>query len=89
MTYGERTTRIKNMIAERLNLVMDPDDIADDAPLYAGGALGGLALDAVDARTLALGMRAEFGVSLRDEDMSVFESVARMTRFVQERLAGV
>jgi acyl carrier protein len=89
MSTNERTMRIKEILVERLNLAMDPAQIADDAPLFAGQDEGGLGLDSVDALELAVAMNGEFDVEIGDEDMGIFESVAKMSAFVEERLALV
>lgn len=89
MITNERTFRIKELIIERLNLAVDPADVADDAALFEGADQGGLGLDSVDALELAVAMNAEFGVEVGDEDMGIFESVAKMSAFVEERLALV
>lgn len=89
MTSNEHSIRIKELIVERLNLASNPADISDDAPLFEGADQGGLGLDSVDALELAVAMNAEFGVEVGDEDMGIFESVAKMSAFVSERLALV
>jgi acyl carrier protein len=89
MSSNERTLRIKEILVERLNLAMDPADISDDAPLFLSQDEGGLGLDSVDALELAVAMNGEFDVEIGDEDMGIFESVAKMAEFVAERVALV
>jgi acyl carrier protein len=86
MEAENRKLRIKEILVERLNLAVEPADIADDAPLFTAIDEGGLGLDSVDALELAVAMNGEFDVEIGDEDMGIFESVARMAAFVEERL---
>jgi acyl carrier protein len=84
---NEHTLRIKEILVERLNLAVEPAQIADDAPLFTSLDEGGLGLDSVDALELAVALNGEFDVEIGDEDMGIFESVARMAAFVESRLA--
>lgn len=88
MDSESRKLRIKEILVERLNLAMDPTEISDDAPLFTAQDEGGLGLDSVDALELAVAMNGEFDVEIGDEDMGIFESVAKMAAFVEERLVA-
>lgn len=88
MDANERKLRIKEILVERLNLATDPADIGDDAPLFVAPDEGGLGLDSVDALELAVALNGEFDVEIGDEDMGIFESVAKMADFVENRLAA-
>lgn len=89
MESETRKLRIKEILVERLNLAVEPSEIADEAPLFAMQDEGGLGLDSVDALELAVALNGEFDVEIGDEDMGIFESVSKMAAFVEERLAAV
>lgn len=65
---------VKAMIVERLDLPIDPDWITDDQPLIARG----LELDSVDTLELMIGVEAEFGVTLMDDEVAAFGSVSKL-----------
>jgi acyl carrier protein len=70
----EMCGRIKTMIVERLDLSVPAGWITDDQPLFGRG----LELDSVDALELIVGIEAEFGVGLTDDEMEWFGSVSRV-----------
>ena len=76
----ELTERFKKVLIERLNLPLEPDEIADDSPLFGAG----LGLDSVDALEIAVAIEVEFGCEVTDEDMQVFRSVNTVVDFIQE-----
>jgi acyl carrier protein len=67
-------SRIKTMLVERLDLPIPPEWITDDQPIFGRG----LELDSIDALELMIGIEAEFDVSLTDEEMDAFGSVAKL-----------
>jgi len=88
MDAENRKLRIKEILVERLNLAMEPTEIGDDTPLFTAPDEGGLGLDSVDALELAVAMNGEFDVEIGDEDMGIFESVAKMSAFVEVHLVA-
>jgi acyl carrier protein len=84
MTYEEalsaaqirqgKCRKVKEMIVERLELPVEPDWITDDQALIGRG----LELDSVDTLELMIGMEAEFGVTLMDDEVAAFGSVSRL-----------
>ncbi len=72
------TERLKNVLIEKLRLPLEPDEIAEDSPLFGLG----LGLDSVDALEIVVGVEQEFGLSITDEDMAVFRSVNTIIDFV-------
>ena len=84
MTYAEaleraterqaKCRRVKEMIVERLELPVDPGWITDDQALIGRG----LELDSVDTLELMIGIEAEFGVALMDDEVAAFGSVSRL-----------
>ena len=76
MTYEEalnaaqirqgKCRKVKEMIVERLELPVEPDWITDDQALIGRG----LELDSVDTLELMIGMEAEFGVTLMDDEVA-------------------
>jgi len=76
--------RVKKVLIERLRLDLEPDEIADDSPLFGLG----LGLDSVDALEIVVGIEQEFGISVTDEDMQAFRSINTIVDFIMERLEG-
>lgn len=81
--------QVKGIIVDRLNLEIDPDEIESDAPIFLGseveGSKKGLGLDSVDALELVVGLNNEFGITITDEDMEIFESVEKITDFIMKQ----
>ncbi len=73
---------LKQMIVSRLDLPIDPEWITDDQPLFGRG----LELDSLDVLELLVAIEAEFGVSLYDDDTSIFGSVATLADHVNPEL---
>jgi acyl carrier protein len=81
--------RLREMIVERLNLDISPQEIGDDEPLFASSADGGLALDSVEALEIVVGIEEAFGIRLGDEQgiEQRFYSINTLTEYVSEKLA--
>lgn len=78
----ELILQLKEEIIEVLNLEeMLPDDIADDAPLFADG----LGLDSIDALELIVLLEKNYGIKLENsaQGKEVFTSVQTMAEFIQ------
>lgn len=58
-----------------------PDDIADDAPLFGGG----LGLDSLDAVEIVIALKREFNIpqTAVDKNREIFTSLATLSDFVQ------
>jgi acyl carrier protein len=80
---SELMDQIKRALIDRLSLRLEPEEIADDSPLFGVG----LALDSVDALEIALLMEVTFGVSITDDDLRSFRSVNALADLVVERSA--
>jgi acyl carrier protein len=78
----ELCRRIKEMLVARLELGVAAEWITDDQPLFGRG----LELDSVDALEIAIGLHAEFGVTVRDDDREAFGSVAKLAERIGEQL---
>ncbi|EEM59833.1 MULTISPECIES: acyl carrier protein [Bacillus cereus group] len=74
------TTRIKEIITERLDLEIEPHHITDDQPLFGRG----LGVDSLDALELFLAIEEEFGVAVYDENMAVLGSINKIADFIEE-----
>lgn len=86
-TATTTTTRLKEMLIERLKLEdLTPDDIGDDDPLFEGG----LGLDSIDALEIVVMLEGEFGIKLKNEPgaRESFRSVSALARLVDERTAA-
>ncbi len=81
--------RIKELMIERLNLKITPENIISDAPIFLGseveGSKKGLGLDSIDALELVVGLNNEFGITITDDDMFIFENVNKITKFIHEK----
>jgi acyl carrier protein len=75
---------IKRLIIDALNLEdTNPDDIADDAPLFGDDGLG---LDSIDALELGIALRKKYQVHLEASDSGNrehFRSVSSLVQFVK------
>ena len=67
--------RVKALIVERLDLIVDAAWIVNDQPLVADS---GLELDSVDTLELMIGVEMEFGATITDDETGVFGSVSRL-----------
>jgi acyl carrier protein len=82
------TARVKKCIISRLNLEVAPEAIDDDAPIFQASGTqpvpGSLGLDSIDALELVVALSNEFGVTIGDEDMAIFQSVNTITDFIRQ-----
>jgi acyl carrier protein len=69
---------VKQLLIERLGLDLEPDEVAEDSPLFGYG----LGLDSIDALTLIVAIEDHFGVRVPDGDVHVFRSVNTVADFV-------
>ncbi len=68
-------------IVEALNLEVQPDEIAADAPLYGEG----LGLDSIDILEIALVISKKYGFQLRSDDennVRIFQSLGSLAAHV-------
>lgn len=77
----ELCAEIRQMLADRLDLPVDPDWITDDQPLFGRG----LELDSVDALEIVVGLEAAFGASVTDDDREAFGSVAKLAERIRDQ----
>lgn len=83
----ELMSRVKEMIIDRLDIEMDPEEIRDDIPIFGVNENGdGLNMDSVDALELVVGMNEVFGVKHQNDDLSVLYSVKTITEYIQNRI---
>ena len=80
---NDRATRdrLKALIIESLNLEgMNPDEIADDEPLFGEG----LGLDSVDALELVVALEKEWGIRVENQEATreAFATVTTLAGFV-------
>ncbi|PYQ32138.1 MAG: acyl carrier protein [Acidobacteria bacterium] len=77
--------KLKTMLIERLKFEdMTPEDIDDDAPLFAGG----LGLDSIDALEIVVMLESEFGIKVKNESAArdYFVSISTLAAYVEEKL---
>lgn len=78
--------KLKELLIERLKFEdMTPEDIDDDAPLFAGG----LGLDSIDALEIVVMLESEFGIKVKNETAArdSFKSVSTLADYVEQKLA--
>jgi acyl carrier protein len=78
--------RLKELLIERLKFEdMTPEDIDDDAPLFAGG----LELDSIDALEIVVMLESEFGIKVKNQASARenFRSIAALADFVGQRIS--
>lgn len=78
-------SQIKKMIADRLFLEVEPEEIADNAPLMET-----YGIDSVALFELVVGLEDEFGVVMEDVDFQIdtFKTVDSIAAFVEEKQAS-
>jgi acyl carrier protein len=78
-------SQIKKMIADRLFLEVEPEEIADNAPLMET-----YGIDSVALFELVVGLEDEFGVVMEDADFQIdtFKTVDSIAAFVEEKQAS-
>lgn len=79
----ELIPRVKNLIITSLRLKdIRPEDIKDDAPLFAEG----LGLDSIDALELVVALEKEFSIKIPDEDVGkdAFASVTALASYIKK-----
>lgn len=77
---SEVTGQVKWMLIARLNLPLEPEEIADDSPLFGAG----LQLDSVDSLAIFGGLKEDFGIVLENPSASMFRSVNALVDCVLE-----
>lgn len=78
----EMCAQVKQLVVDRLDVPVEPQWITDDQPLFGRG----LELDSVDALELVVGLEYEFAVSVTDDQLDVFGSVARLAEHIEAEL---
>jgi acyl carrier protein len=74
----ELVAQVKQVVIDSLQLDLVPDEIAEDGMLFGFG----LALDSIDALTLAVAVEERFQIPIPDDEVTVFRSVNTITDFV-------
>lgn len=74
--------RIKNCIVTSLGLDTSPEEIRDDAQLFAPESVGGLGLDSLAALEIFVSLSKEFGLRDREIDAALFVSPSTLADWV-------
>ena len=84
---AELKTQIKHLLVENLMLQSQPEEIADDLPLFGPGSLG---LDSVDALQLVVALDKNYGLKIPDPEAAkkVLQSVNTIVAALEQRLSG-
>lgn len=87
MNYSiqELRQKIKEVIVERLELEMEPEEISDEEALFVEG----LGLDSVEALEITVGLEEEFDIVIDSDEPLVdeFYSVETLADFIADELA--
>lgn len=79
---------VKQMIIETLDLEdIEPDEIADDEPLFVDG----LGLDSIDALEIGLALQKRYGIKLKadsDDTREHFASINALVALIESQRAG-
>ena len=77
---AELRAKIKEVLVEELMLQEQPDEIADDTPLFGEG----LGLDSVDALQLVVALEKRFGLKVADAEKAkaILQNVATIAKSV-------
>ena len=81
-------TELKQLIIEALNLEgMQPDEIADDMPLFGEG----LGLDSVDALELVVAMEKHYDMKIKSDEIQpeAFRDVRSLLAWVVQRRSAI
>ena len=82
--------RIIKMLEKRLNLEFEDSENVDcQMNLFDDGINKGYELDSVDALEIVVGLKNEFGISLRDEDnyQEIMKNIDSLTAYVESVIA--
>lgn len=74
----EMVGRVKQVLIERLNLDLQPDEVDEDSALFGFG----LGLDSIDALTLIVGLEDQFGIPFPDKNVHIFRSINTIVDFI-------
>jgi acyl carrier protein len=78
---------LKQLVVTALRMEdFDPEQIADDEPLFGDDGLG---LDSVDALELVVHIEQQYGIQIEDEEVGrkAFASIAALAEFIAEKKA--
>jgi acyl carrier protein len=78
--------RIKRCIIERLELEVEPQEIADDASLFAPVLAGGMELDSLAAIEIVVALSTEFDLQLDEVPKEAFENLQSLASYVQLKI---
>ncbi len=76
----EVVATIQQILIERLNLELHPDELSEDSFLFGFG----LGLDSIDVLTLMVGVEDRFGIVIPDGKVSILRSINTIADHVVE-----
>ena len=83
---AELKTQIKLLLVENLMLQSQPEEIADDLPLFGPGSLG---LDSVDALQIVVALDKNYGLKIPNPEAAkiILQSVNTIVAALEEHLS--
>ena len=83
----ELKTQIKHLLVENLMLQSQPEEIADDLPLFGPGSLG---LYSVDALQIVVALDKNYGLKIPDPEAAkkVLQSVNTIVAALEQHSSG-
>ncbi len=83
MSDAELKQKIKEVLIEELMLQEEPDEIADETPLFGEG----LGLDSVDALQLVVALEKHFGLKVGDAEKAkaILQNVATIADAIEKQ----
>lgn len=88
MTVEQIKTILKRELIERMELVMEEDELKDDTLLFGYDENGeGLGLDSIDVLELIVILKKNFHIEVEaEENREIFENINTLTDFVMNHM---
>ena len=87
MEINQIKTQLRDILINRLDLVLDGPEPSDDGSLFEAWGI-----DSVDVLDLVLAIEQEFGVKIKQGDDNVnahFENISKLAAYIESRVTEV